>query len=168
MSDYKKMREEYKPKRIDVLFIGESPPKRKVTSGKLPHFYYPYFYNKEVDSKKETLYQKIRYALELSEKSKSEGLQDFKNRRMWLIDMFDEPKKKATIENVKACSERLVQEIKEASPRKIVTVLPKSRSNDVFLYFKNQFPEIKWLHTNPWSEDQEQFKDRLRKFLKDC
>lgn len=167
MSVYKKMREEYKPKKICVLFIGESPPKPKFTHGKLPHLYYPYFYSEKEDASRR-LYGKIANALELP-KPKSLGLKEFEKRGMWLTDIFDEPLEKVEPETVEAHLNRLFQE-KEANPSKIVTLLPKSkrkRGNDVLPYFlRKQFHKIKMLHTNPWSENQEQFKKRLTEFLK--
>jgi len=82
---YKQLREKFKPEKVDVLFIGESPPLPK---GPLIH----YFYNDEEDSPRR-FYRKMAYALELKE-PKSEGLQEFKNKNMWLTDIFDEPLKK--------------------------------------------------------------------------
>ena len=160
MNAYKKMREEHRPQEIHVLFIGESPPKPK-------NSLIPYFYNERENSSRR-LYGKIAYALELRE-PKSKGLQDFANKRMWLTDIFDEPLKKVKAENVEAHLDRLLREIKETNPSKIITLLPKRRSNDVFLYFfKKQFPKIRLLCTNPWRENKEQFKKRLTEFLKDC
>lgn len=160
MIRYKKMREKYKPRKVDVLFIGESPPPDELSCT-------PYFYNEEQDLPRK-LYRKIAYALDLKGR-KPQGLREFEERGMWLTDIFDEPRKKVKPETVEAHLDRLFQEVKGANPSKIITLLPKRRSNDVFLYFfKNQFPKIKMLHTNPWGENKEQFKRRLAEFLRDC
>ncbi|MEM3536516.1 MAG: hypothetical protein QXF44_01940 [Candidatus Bathyarchaeia archaeon] len=157
------MRENYRPKgKIDVLFIGESPPPPK---GNLIR----YFYN-EQENEPRRLYRKIAYALNLNDKLKPQGLQDFKNRKMWFTDIFDEPWKEVKTETIGAHFNRLFQEIKDAGPNKIIALLPKRKINEVFMYFfKRQIPnEVKLLHINPWRENKEQFKKKLLEFLNNC
>jgi hypothetical protein len=158
---YKKMREAYKPERVDVLFIGESPPPSKPSGSP------PYFYNEKEDQPGR-LYRRIAYALELRE-SKPDGLKDFRWRNMWLTDVFDEPLREILPENLGKHLDRLFKEIDERKPpRKIVTLLPKKRLNMVLKYFlEKSLPDSKFLHLNPWRMSEEELREKLRNFVHD-
>jgi len=158
-SIYKQLREKYKSSKVDILFIGESPPHPKDPS------IFPYFYNERED-RPNRLYRKIAYALSLKE-PKAEGLNDFKNRNMWLTDIFDKPVKEVNSEEVEVHLERLFKEIEETHPKKIVTLLPKRKQNQIFLYFiKRQVPpNIKIFSINPWKESNKNLKEFLSKIL---
>jgi len=155
-SIYKKLRERYRPSKIDILFIAEAPPLPRDTSKPIP-----YFYNKDSDRPR-GLYRRMAKALNLKG-SKSEGLKQFRGRSMWLTDFFDEPLKTMQVERIEGHLNRLFREIEETHPRKIVTLLPNRKQNQVLLYFlKRQVPpDVRIFSTNPWRGTEE----NLRKFL---
>jgi len=155
------LREKYRPARVVVLFIGESPPLPKDPS------MVPYFYNEKEDRPR-GLYRRIASALGLEE-PKAEGLKDFKSRNLWLTDIFDEPVNNVKTEDVEKHLDRLIREIKETNPRKIIALLPKKVQNQIFLYFLRRYasPNIEVFHVNPWAESQEKLKNSLSEFLKE-
>jgi len=156
---YAVLREKYRPVKVDVLFIGESPPFPKDPS------VVPYFYNAEEDQPRR-LYRRIASALDLR-KPKAEGLEDLRRRKLWLTDIFDEPIKNVKIEDVEMHLDRLLHEIEEANPRKIIALLPKRVQNQIFLYFLKHrvSPDIKVFHINPWAESKEKLKNFLSEVL---
>ena len=90
---YRSFREKYKPPKIRILFIAESPPKLK--KGELP-----YFYNKEYKQKglwwyfKEALYN--RKSIE-----KAEYLERFQKDGYYLIDVFSTRQELCEVKNEK-------------------------------------------------------------------
>ncbi len=77
--EYKKMRNEYKPNPIRLIFILESPP----VSGK-------YFYDKSGDIS-EPLFAAMMKLLSLSPDTKREGLERFAKSGYFIVDSIYEP-----------------------------------------------------------------------------
>jgi len=105
--------EKWKPAKVKVLFIAESPPKDGNER---------YFYNEKTEGR---LKKKIFNLLDIREDTAEKGLQRFKERNFFLIDTLkcrlDKSKKKYIPQKViKSCTEDfLQQEIDDLKPDKI-------------------------------------------------
>lgn len=105
--------ERWKPTKVKVLFIAESPPKDGDGG---------YFYNAKTEGR---LRNKIFNLLDIHEEKAEKGLQRFKKRNFFLIDTvkcrLDKSKRKSVPQKViKRCAENFLQkEIDDLKPGKI-------------------------------------------------
>ena len=105
--------EGWRPTKVKVLFIAESPPKDGDDG---------YFYNEKTEGR---LKDKIFNLLDIHEEKAEKGLQRFKQRNFFLIDTvkcrLDKSKRKSVPQRViKRCAENFLQkEIDDLKPDKI-------------------------------------------------
>jgi hypothetical protein len=115
--DLERIRESFKPERINVLFVGESPPRAgffyDIGSEKsLSHFTRQAF---------EEVYQ-VKY------RNKQDFLQDFKDKGCYLVDLFTERSKKfnkATREEKQQATVELSTFVQKHKPKAIIAVLKR-------------------------------------------
>jgi len=116
MKDLEILREKYKPEKIRILFVGESPPKRE------------FFY----EAKGSNLGRATKEAFEKTSQKEFESYQEFleffKSQGCYLVDLFQERGKKiiyATEEEKEEAEKQLTEFIAKHKPEIVVAVLKR-------------------------------------------
>lgn len=156
-----KIRKKWRPKKVKVLFVGESPPAER------------FFY--ECDSK---LYKAIKKAFEKARgkefDSDEEFLQFFKSKGCYLEDLCDRRglhrfERKIRREIRKRCEPLLARRIEKLKPNKIVVVMKSIKDNvlNAIRFSKlDKYPEIYVLKFPRGERLSKEFVKKLSKWLK--
>lgn len=89
--DYKKESEKYRPKEIKILLVGEAPPSNKKTYFYIPKPMNPNRNIKNYISLPATIFNHYSIKIPLTEKKYITALKKLQKRRIFLIDIIDEP-----------------------------------------------------------------------------
>ena len=126
MGIYEELRDRYRPDVVDYLLVGESPPVPR--HGKLRFFYSP------VLTRPDSLYRAVATAfLDIEEAElarKVEMLERLREKRVWLVDVVDDPINDKSPSERRALLEAaiggFVERCKGIAPRRGILVCQKS------------------------------------------
>jgi len=120
MEELENLRKKYKPEEIRILFVGESPPKRK------------FFYDERGSNLGRATKEAFEKTFQKEFRNYKDFLKFFKSKGCYLVDLFQERGKKivcATEEEKREAEKKLKKFIAKHKPKIVVAVLKRIHRN---------------------------------------